>query len=80
MKQLQRNFKALLVAALLLTLCVPSSRAVTLTAQQLISIGSKAGMELVYTGYNNATSHAYGNGVGGIASSIRIWLQLGEGH
>lgn len=64
MKQLQRNFKALLVAALLLTLCVSSSRAVTLTAQQLISIGSKAGMELVYTGYNNATSHAYGNGVG----------------
>ena len=64
MKQTLRNLRALGLAAALLLAAAPAARAVTLTASQLISIGSKAGMELAYHGYNHATSHAYGNGVG----------------
>lgn len=64
MKQLIHNLKALALSAVLLLAAAPAANAVTLTAAQLISIGSKAGMELAYHGYDHATSHAYGNGVG----------------
>lgn len=56
--------KPIIAVVLLLALCAPAGNAVTLTAAQLISLGSKAGMELTYHGYDHASSHAYGNGVG----------------
>lgn len=60
MKQLIQ-IKTALAAVLLSVLAVPSASAYT--AQQLIGSG-RVGVELAYAGYQQATMHSFGNGVG----------------